>query len=127
MVFAEKGRVVARIAEHGGQGGGRKRIETHADRVGTVARGILPGEERHAAGRANRAGRVGAIEVHPFARHPIEVRCIETGCAQKTEMIGAMLVGSDQENIRAHGEVAKLERVAPRGQGLMMGRGRSFV
>ena len=37
-----------------------------------------------------------------FARHPVEVRGVETGGAHATEMVGPVLVGSDEENVGTH-------------------------
>ena len=68
-----------------------------------MARRILTGEQRHPARRANGARGVSAIEVRPFAGHPVEVWRIETGGAHATEVIGAMLIGGDEQDVWAHG------------------------
>ena len=60
---------------------------------------IATGENGRAARRANRAGRVGICEPHPFARQPIEIRGFVKLRAVTAEVAPAEVIDEKEHEI----------------------------
>ena len=65
-----------------------------------VAVGVDAGQDRRAAGRAQRRVTQAFVEVRALARQPVEVRRLqETLALQEPQRIVAMIVGQDEDDV----------------------------
>ena len=114
--FAEEAGLVAGLLqvrwEEGGAGGNRS-VVVH----NPVAVGVLSGQNRRPARRAQRRGDERVLEVDPFARHAVELRSFEERLRfQEAHGVVTMIVGEDEDHVaRFGGGGGGRKRGAPHG------------
>ena len=100
--LADQVALVAGLGQNAGQDGkGRRQVDAigaHGMRARREA-----GEERRAAGHAERIIHIMAIEPHPRGGQPVDVGRAHDRIAIAPEVVLTMLIGDDHKNIRLHG------------------------
>ena len=98
--LAKQGGAIAGIAQQADEGGGAER-ERDAVMAHAVDRGHTPGHQRGAVGHAHRTGNVSAIEAGAAGGDGVDMRGLVDGVAVATEMVGALLIGDEQQEVGA--------------------------
>ena len=100
MRLADECGAITGAAQHLGEGQ-RPERQRHAVVPDAVDRGHAAGEHRSAVRHADGVGDIAALEAPALRRQRVDVRRAHHAVAVAAEMIGAVLVGDDEQEIRA--------------------------
>ena len=89
--------VPAQVPEQGGQAAGVGTAQT----VVAVVVAVLAGQPAGAARGADRVLGDGVVEAHPLGGEAVQVRRADVGVALVPQHLGVMLIGEQQQNVRA--------------------------
>ena len=104
MRLADECGAITGAAQHLGEGQ-RPERQRHAVVPDAVDRGHAAGEHRSAVRHADGVGDIAALEAPALRRQRVDVRRAHHAVAVAAEMIGAVLVGDDEQEIGAgHGQ-----------------------
>jgi hypothetical protein len=104
MALADQRRAVAGLGQQVGES---DRLERQGNAVAASAMGRrhAPGHDRAAVGHAHRCCDVGALEALPGAGQRVDVRRLHDRVAVAAEVVGSVLVGDEDQEVRTHGAV----------------------